>query len=248
MARPRTVSPLVARLHDAGVDALSDAELVALVQGAPEPSLASASALLDAHGGVASLSRAGVGSLRPPSRGDAERSARVVAAFELGRRAARVTLDPGAPLGDGRAVAAWAKGRLGSLEHEELWVIATDGRHRPRAARMVARGGLSSVAVLVRDPLRVALREGASALLLVHNHPAGDPTPSLEDLRFTHALAAAAEVVGTPLLDHVIVAGDRHVSLLDLGLLEASPQRRRQGLSRDVCTLPAHLVRVPARA
>jgi DNA repair protein RadC len=71
----------------------------------------------------------------------------------------------------------------------------------------------------VRDVLRSALREAASAFILVHNHPSGDPTPSPEDVTFTSAVAAAATVVGTPLVDHVIIARQRSSSLLELGLM-----------------------------
>jgi DNA repair protein RadC len=98
-----------------------------------------------------------------------------------------------------------------------------DGYQSLRAARRVAVGGLHGLSVRPRDPLRLALRDGGSAFVLVHNHPSGDPTPSTEDLRFTRELAAAAEVVGVPLLDHVIVARGGYVSLLDRGLL-ASPR------------------------
>ena len=73
--------------------------------------------------------------------------------------------------------------------------------------------------VSARDPLRIALREGASAFILVHNHPSGDPTPSVEDLEFTERMARAADVVGTPLVDHVIVAACASVSMLERHLL-----------------------------
>jgi DNA repair protein RadC len=88
-----------------------------------------------------------------------------------------------------------------------------------RAARRVAAGGLHGIHVQARDPLRIALREGASAFLLVHNHPSGDPTPSREDLDFTRAIADAARQVGAPLVDHVVVARSGFVSMLEAGLL-----------------------------
>jgi DNA repair protein RadC len=75
--------------------------------------------------------------------------------------------------------------------------------------------------VAPRDPLRAALREGASAFVLVHNHPSGDPTPSREDISFTAAVADAARVVATPLVDHVIVTRSEFASMLELNLLGA---------------------------
>ena len=68
--------------------------------------------------------------------------------------------------------------------------------------------------------LRVALKEAASAVVLVHNHPSGDPTPSADDIAFTRKVAEAAWVVGTPILDHVIIAREHSASFLDLGLLD----------------------------
>jgi DNA repair protein RadC len=82
-----------------------------------------------------------------------------------------------------------------------------------------------------RDPLRAALREGASAFVLVHNHPSGDPTPSPEDISFTQKIAAAADVVATPLLDHVVVARSGYASLLDSGLMPPPAQTERMNVA-----------------
>jgi DNA repair protein RadC len=84
----------------------------------------------------------------------------------------------------------------------------------------VAQGGLHGCSVHPRDILRAALADAASAILLVHNHPSADPTPSMEDLAMTRMIAEAAAIVGTPLLDHVIIgASGQYASLLDLGVL-----------------------------
>lgn len=157
---------------------------------------------------AAELSSAGItGRVRP---GDAGRA--LAAAFELGRRAACDTSRPRA-IGDSHAVATWATPRLAALEHEELWLLALDGRSRLRAARCVAKGGLHGASVRAADPLRVALRAGASGFVLVHNHPSGDPTPSAEDLVFTRRVESAAAAVGVPLLDHVVVAREGFASV-----------------------------------
>jgi DNA repair protein RadC len=104
-----------------------------------------------------------------------------------------------------------------------MWVVCLDGRNRVRASRRVAQGGLHGCAVLPRDILRVAVREAASAIVLVHNHPSDDPTPSSEDLVMTRRVCDAAAVVGVPLVDHVIVApSGRYTSMLDLGVLPPS--------------------------
>lgn len=136
----------------------------------------------------------------------------IVAALELGRRAA-IDATPRTPIGDGKDVAAWARPRIGAIEHEELWLLALDGRSRLKAACCVARGGLHGVGVRAADPLRIALRAGASGFVLVHNHPSGDPTPSAEDVLFTRKVASAAAVCGVPLLDHVVVAREGFASV-----------------------------------
>ena len=101
-----------------------------------------------------------------------------------------------------------------------MWVLSLDGRNRLRGERRVAQGGLHGCAVAARDILRAALTDAASAFVLVHNHPSGDPRPSPEDVAMTAAVARAATVVGVPLVDHVVVSDGRHASMLELGVLE----------------------------
>lgn len=209
-----------------GVEGLGDADLVALVLGtghSRESVGAMAAALLDEHGGLRGLSRVGIGELTARVGMGLAKAARLVAALELSRRIAlEATLAEAARFGDSRSVEAWARPRLATLEHEELWLLALDGHHHLRAARRVARGGLHGLSVTARDPLRLALREAASGFVLVHNHPSGDPRPSEEDIAFTARVARGAQAVGLCLVDHVIVAARGYTSLLDLGLLSAT--------------------------
>jgi DNA repair protein RadC len=206
-----------------GVDHLSDEELIAIVLGtgcAGVPVTVLAALLLAEHGGVGGLARAGIGELAQRAGVGTAKGARIAAAIELGRRAVdAASREAPRRLADREAVESWARPRLATLDHEELWMLAVDGHYGLRAARRVASGGIHGLHVGPRDPLRVALREAASAFVLVHNHPSGDPTPSEEDITFTAALAGAAQIVGTPLLDHVIVARRRTASMLELGLL-----------------------------
>lgn len=128
------------------------------------------------------------------------------AAFELGRRLEMERAGTRSRFASAEEIAAWATPRLASLAHEELWMLALDGRGHLRGARCVARGGLHGASLRAADPIRAALRADASAFVLVHNHPSGDPTPSKEDVALTAAVAAASAVVGVLLLDHVVVA------------------------------------------
>ncbi len=155
------------------------------------------------------------------SLGAAE-AVRVCAAFELGRRA-QVRFDElrrGAAPMSAEAVARWAAPRLAHLDHEEVWVLCLDGRSALLCARQVGRGGVHGCALLARDVLVPVVRESASAFVLVHNHPSGDPTPSREDLEMTRALTAAADALCVPLLDHVVVARGGHRSMFEMGLFD----------------------------
>jgi DNA repair protein RadC len=206
-----------------GLESLGDAELVSIVLGTGCSGLpvgVLAATLLDDYGGVGGLARAGLGELSDRHGVGPAKGARLGAAIELGRRAAFAAARDASPkLPDQHAVQTWARPRLATLDHEELWILALDGRHGLRAARRVASGGIHGLHVAPRDVLRVALREAASAFVLVHNHPSGDPAPSEEDVAFTRMTASAASVVGTPLLDHVIVARRQSASMLSLGVL-----------------------------
>jgi DNA repair protein RadC len=214
------------RAVEDGLGALSDAELVALVLGTGrvgEPIAVLAAALLEESGGVGGLARAGLGELAARRGLGPAKAARLASAIELGRRVAATAARPtDARFPSSAAVDGWARPRLGSLDHEELWALVLDGHQGLRAARRVASGGLHGLHVGARDPLRFALRDGGSSFVLVHNHPSGDPAPSAEDVRFTEEVARAADVVGVPLLDHVIVARGGYASLLDRGVIGGS--------------------------
>jgi DNA repair protein RadC len=214
------------RAVEDGLDALGDAELIALVLGTGrhgESVGVLAAALLDESGGVGGLARAGIGELAARRGLGPAKAARLAGAVEIGRRVAMAAARRAdARFPSSAAVDGWARPRIASLDHEELWALVLDGHQGLRAARLVARGGLHGLHVGARDPLRLALRDGGSAFVLVHNHPSGDPSASEEDVRFTAQVARAGDVVGLPLLDHVIVARGGYKSLLDDGLLRST--------------------------
>jgi DNA repair protein RadC len=209
-----------------GFDTLADSELVSLMLGTGEkgrPVLQVAADLLEQSGGLVGLTRMGPHALAKVRGVGLVKAARIGAGFELGRRV--LVRSSGARrlnLASSDEVARWARLRLSDLDHEQVWMLALDGRNGLRAARRVAQGGLHGCSVDPRDVLRAAVREAASAFVLVHNHPSGDPTPSEEDIELTNMVARAASVLGTPLVDHVIVAGGGHASLFDLGVIGSS--------------------------
>lgn len=208
-----------------GTNQLSDAELLAVVLGTGtegESVRHLSAALLDLYRGVSGLSQTSGHNLSGRRGVGPAKAARVIAGLELGRRALLAQLDHDRTvIAEFESVASWARPRLAALDHEEVWLLMLDGRNGLKAVQRIAQGGQHGCALTARDILRPAVRDGASAIVLVHNHPSGDPSPSPEDVTMTRAVAVACEVVGIPLLDHVVVARQGACSLLDLGVLPA---------------------------
>ena len=224
-----------ARALRVAAGSLPDVDLVALLlgtaRGGEEP-LAAARALLHHVGDAAGLQRTSAQEIAELPGVGAARALRVCAALELGRRSLLRSLsEQRRVVGSFDAVVEWARPRLATLDHEEVWMLAVDGRNGVRAERRIAQGGLHGCALTPKDVLRPALKDAASGIVLIHNHPSGDPEPSPDDVRMTRAMAAACDVVGVALLDHVIVARGGSSSLLDLGVLGA-PARAHDAGSR----------------
>jgi DNA repair protein RadC len=212
---------LTHRLRALGPRALTDVELAAVViggQGARR-ALASARSLL------AGEVEDGLQRLGAMSSGELERclgraaAGRVAAALELGLRAATRPLRRGQRLRGPADVHGLYGVRLRHLAQEEFHVLLLDARHRLLRASLVTRGTADTSLVHAREVFRDAVREGASAVILVHNHPSGDPRPSPEDRTVTQQLSRAGSVVGIPVLDHVIVGDGRYVSMAEEGSL-----------------------------
>lgn len=121
-------------------------------------------------------------------------------------------------------VARLVRARLLGATQEHFFCVGLTSRHRVLCVQEVARGSLSQVDVHPRELFRPAVRAGAHALLLAHNHPSGDPQPSDADIAMTHRMMEVGRVVGIPVLDHVVVASAGFVSLAALGVLD-EPRR-----------------------
>jgi DNA repair protein RadC len=120
--------------------------------------------------------------------------------------------------------------RLGGLTGEVMLAVALDGQNHFLGEVDIAAGGSHGIAVTPKDVLRPLIRMGASAFILVHNHPSGSPTPSIEDVQMTRALMSVGEIVGIELVDHVIVGGrgGGYCSLYDLGAMDVITETRRK--------------------
>lgn len=107
-------------------------------------------------------------------------------------------------------------------DKEHFWVVLLDGKNRYRMHHLVSVGNLSASIVHPREVFGPAIREGAAAVVLVHNHPSSDPTPSAEDIEVTRRLVRGGEILGIRVLDHVVIGNgsEQWTSLRDRGLLE----------------------------
>ena len=114
---------------------------------------------------------------------------------------------------------------LATLDHERLIAIGLDARGRATRIITLATGGLTGCAMSPRDAFRRILVEAIASFILVHNHPSGDPTPSVEDARLTERMDTAARLLGVPMLDHCIIGADGYFSFADAGLLEVPDPR-----------------------
>ena len=209
------------RLAMRGPGGLSAAELIALVWGTGSGGRSAVQLAEDAlarHASVAALARATDVELASiPGVGQAK-AARLAAAFELGRR----------------SVADWPAGRwtvrsprdvadrmtpdMGRLEREELRVVSLNAKNVVQRVSTVYIGNVSASLVRVGELFRDAVRLDASGVVLVHNHPSGDPTPSPDDLHLTAEAIAAGRLLDVDVLDHVVVGHDAWISLRDRGV------------------------------
>jgi len=215
------------RLAHLGADSLSDSELLSFLMtrgGAPgEAALGTARRVLEAATDLPHLAAMGEGELIGVPGIGPVRARRVLALAALARRISERPWPRGESYTGPRRVYESLRGRLGTERTEVFLVLLLDSRLRKLRELEVCRGGANAVSVLPRDVLEPALREGASALVVVHNHPSGDPTPSPEDLVLTERLGAAAELLGLALHDHVIIGDGRFCSLAELGHLDPAP-------------------------
>ena len=209
------------RLARRGAAGLSAAELIGLVWGSGSPGRSAvqvATEALAVAGSLSNLAAASPPELEAVSGIGGARAAQLAAAFELGRRlladwpTGRLTVRAPRDLADRLIL------QMGRLEREELRVVVLNTRNAVLAIETVYRGNVSTALVRVGELFRDAIRQHAAGLILVHNHPSGDPAPSPDDLHLTAEAVAAGRLLDVPVLDHLIIGHEAFVSLRDRGI------------------------------
>lgn len=211
------------RLFRHGPAALTTAELLAILIGTgPVGSSAPdvAAALLARVGPeLAQLARRTPAELAVVPGVGRAKAARVAAALEVGRRLLEEARPERARIRSPADVFRWFAPRLGDLAAEEFHVLALDSQSGVLRDMLVTRGILNSSLVHPREVFRGAIAEAAAGIIVVHNHPSGDPTPSADDRAVTRQLVEAGKVLDLPVYDHVIVGASRYLSFAEAGLL-----------------------------
>ena len=169
--------------------------------------------LLAQHGGLRGLMQLDVAELeRIRGLGEAK-AVKLKAALELGRRLAALSPDERPQIASPDDIVNLVGIEMAALEQEQLRVVLLDTKHRVLAIRTVYQGSVNQAQVRVAEVFRDAVRHNAVAVVAVHNHPSGDPTPSAADVALTAELARAGELLGVELLDHLIVGQGRWASM-----------------------------------
>jgi DNA repair protein RadC len=210
----------IERLYETGAPSLSDTELLAAVlgsTGATNP-VALAGELL-AQGGWHVLLQRTTEELAVLPGMTRQRAAQIKAALEIGRRLVIAASDDRPQIRSPADVAQLLMLEMGHLDQEQLRVVLLDTKNRVQRIHTVYIGTLNSSNVRVAEVFKEAVRLNAAAIVVVHNHPSGDPTPSPEDVLITRQLAEAAKLLEVDLLDHLVICRTRYVSLRERGLV-----------------------------
>ncbi len=203
------------KLDRIGPAGLGDNELDAIVIGSGSRGMGTleiANAVLAAVSGMHGLTRVSRDDLRcVPGVGQA-RAAQILAAVELGRRTLMRSAQARAQIMSPREAALILMPQFGSAQVEQFGVMLLDTKYRVLRTKLLSVGTLDASVVHPREVFREAVAAGAAALILFHNHPSGDPSPSRDDEDLTRRLRAAGVVMGIEVADHVILADTRYFS------------------------------------
>jgi DNA repair protein RadC len=230
MTQPITAWPEADRprekLLEKGPEALSNAELLAIILRVGDASTGQSALdygrLLMTQFGESfrRLDEASVSEICAIKGIGPAKAAQIKAALEIGKRFAQEEIKRGEPFRSSSDVFNHYREHLGGLKKEEFHVLLLDAKNRKIKDVRVSEGSLTSSLVHPREVFNPVIRESAAAVILIHNHPSGDPSPSQEDLHITRRLREIGEVMGVRVLDHVIIGKGKYVSFVDDGYWE----------------------------
>jgi DNA repair protein RadC len=209
------------RLAAVGPGALSTAELLAILLrvGVPgENAVQVGQRLLQTFGGLSGLHRASFEEVCQQHGIGAAKAAQIKAAIELGRRMALESPEERPAIHNPSDAAALVSYEMEGFEQEHLWVILLDTRNRVISIERIYKGSLNSSSVRIAARNSSPIQRNAASIVIVHNHPSGDPTPSPEDIALTRGAVQAGKLMDIEVLDHLVIGLGRFVSLKERGL------------------------------
>jgi DNA repair protein RadC len=209
------------RLAALGPQALSNAELIAILLrvGVPgENAVQVGQRLLNAFGGLTGIHRALIEDLKRQHGLGEAKAAQIKAAIELGRRLTLESPETRPTINSPADAAALVQYEMSALEQEHLRAMLLDTRNHVLETVEIYKGSVNSSQVRVGEIFKAAVRRNASALIVIHNHPSGDPTPSPDDVAVTRAIVQAGKLLDVDVLDHLVIGQGRWVSLKERGL------------------------------
>jgi DNA repair protein RadC len=212
------------KLLASGADKLTDAELLALIIRTGDSSSKSSAVdlarnLLARFGSLRRLAVASITELCEQQGIGPAKAAEIQALFQIARRFGDHRLQPGQPYTSSKDAFLHFHERLCDYRKEVFLALLLDTKNRLIREVKISEGSLNASIVHPREVFAPVLKESASAILFVHNHPSGDPTPSREDIEITERLKKVGELMGVRILDHIIIGNGDYVSLADRGLL-----------------------------
>jgi len=216
------------RLLQGGEEQVSNAELLALIIGGGSDeatALDLAHRLLSAYGTFRHLARRSVAELTRVRGIGPAKAARIKAALAIARRYAAERPSVGSPVSGSRDLYHYMREKLAGAAKEVFYTILLDTKNRIIREDRVAVGSLSESVVHPREVFKTAISESAAKVIFVHNHPSGNPEPSPQDRSLTVRLCRAGDLVGIPVLDHLIVGHEGYFSFAEHGLLGRAATR-----------------------
>ena len=212
------------KLLDRGAEALSDAELLAILlctgnASTGESAVDQAHFLLKQFKDLKGLDCAPIADLRAVKGIGAAKTAQLKAGLEIGRRLGQDKWKVGEPLRSSEDVFRHFRKDFESEKREIFYVVLLTNKNRKIREVKISEGSLTASLVHPREVYNPVIRESAAAVIFVHNHPSGDPAPSPEDLEITRRLKEVGEVMGVRVLDHVVIGHERYFSFSDRGIL-----------------------------
>lgn len=209
------------KLLKKGSKYLTTAELLALIirTGTKKRTAVElAQKLLSFYGGLEGLQDLSCEELKKIKGIGTAKAAQINAVTELSRRISALSNEKRDLVSNPIQAADFLAGEMRFLKQEVLRVILLDVKNKVIAAPEISRGGLSSSIVHPREVFKEAIRRSSAAMILVHNHPSGDPTPSADDLSITKKLVKTGKIIGIEVIDHIIIAGDKYLSFKEKAL------------------------------